>query len=141
MTALTGTVVRAAKNGGLGEEHTGKGSYTLGGAIASGDTITFSGILGKGEKRIIGFRYYGIELDTNASPTATLIAGSEGDDNGFLTSKTAGGAIIGQLIFFGDGALIDTITDDENVILTVGGTVATAASDGTLYVEVVTEGV
>lgn len=140
MTALTGTVITPAVVGGLGDEHTAKGKYTLGGAIASADTITFTGLLGKGKKEIVGFKYFGIELDTNASPTGTIIVGTESDDNGLLTSKVAGNANA-QLIYLGDGALVDTITDDENLIITVGGTVATAASSGTLYVEVVVRGV
>lgn len=140
MTALTGSVTQKAKIGGLGDEHTAKGEYTLGGAIVSADTITFSGILGKGAKRIVGVRYFGAELDTHASPTGTIIIGTESDADGLLTSKVAGGAGA-QLVYFGDGALVDTIVEDENVIITVGGTLATAASAGTLYVEIVVEGV
>jgi len=145
MTAYTGTVLIGAANGGLGEEHTVLGSYTFGAEVENTDTITWTGILGSNEKRIVGFRVFGTELDTNATPTATFIVGTEDDDNGLLTTK--GGAVglqnslAGQLSYFGDGALIGTITNDGNIVLTVTAATATGASSGTIYVEATLKGV
>lgn len=140
MTAYTGTIVIGPTNGGLGDDHTVRGSYTIGAGVVTGDTFTFTGLLGKGDKKIVGFRIFGAEFDTNASPTATIIVGSENDTNGLLESIVAGGAGA-QLAYSGNGQLIGTITSDENVIVTLGGTVATAASSGTFFVELVLRGV
>lgn len=145
MTAYTGSIVIKPANGGLGDEHTVKGSYTLGAEIEDTDTITWTGILGKGDKQIVAFRVYGVELDTNATPTATFVVGTEDDDNGLLTTK--GGAVglqnslAGQLSYFGDGDLVGTITNDENIILKMTAATATGASSGKIFVEAVLKGV
>lgn len=145
MTAYTGTVVIGAATGGLGDEHTVKGSYTFGAEIENADTITWTGILGKGDKEIVGFRVYGVELDSNATPTATFTVGTEDDADGLLTTK--GGAVglqnslAGQLSYFGDGALVGTTVDDEDIVLTMTAATATGASSGTIYVEAVLKGV
>ena len=76
-----------------------------------------------------------MEGDTNATPTATLVVGDGTDADGYLTSKTWGNAL-GQFQMFGDGAIIGTSAHaSSNVKLTSGGTVATAASSGTVFVE------
>jgi len=140
MAALTGTNV-VANRYEPGREYTALGSYTLAGAIASADTITWTNLLPINGVQILEFRLYGQELDTNATPTATVIVGDATTTNGYLTSKTAGDAN-GQYQMFGDGAFIGlstgatNATATRNVLLTVGGTVATAASTGTVYVMV-----
>lgn len=145
MTAYTGTVTRAAKAGGLGELSVAKGSYTFGTEIENADTITWTNILpGQGAK-VVGFAVYGVELDTNATPTATFIIGDGSDTDGYLTTK--GGAVglqnslAGQLFYKGDGALIDTEVSSRNVVLTMTAATATGASSGTIYVELLVEGI
>jgi hypothetical protein len=141
MTALTGTNVLSAPKWQAGLQYTAVGYYTLGGAIVSGDTITWTNILpGTGNPvKLLGFRVWGQELDTNASPTGTLKIGDANDDDGYLTSKTAGDAT-GQMQFFGDGAYIGGQTGaasgqaSASIIATVGGTLATAASSGTIWI-------
>lgn len=140
MTAYTGTTIVSPANGGLGDEHGAVGKYTIGTGVVSGDTFTFTGLLGRGEKEIVDFEIFGVEFDTHASPTATIIVGTENDDNGFLTSIVAGSANA-QLHYKGNGALIGTVTSDENLIITLGGTVATAQTAGDVFVKVVMRGV
>lgn len=145
MTAYTGTVTIAPTNGGLGDDHIVRGEYTFGAEIEDTDTITWTGILGKNDKKVVSFRVFGQELDTNATPTATFTVGTEDDADGLLTTK--GGAVglqnslAGQLLYFGDGALVDTITDDEDIVLTMTAATATGASSGTIFVEAVLRGV
>lgn len=145
MADLTGTVTIPAKNGGLGDQHTVRGEYTLAAALEDEDTITWSGILGKNDKKIVSFRIFGVEIDTDATPTATFTVGTEDDADGLLLTK--GGAVglqnslAGQLVYFGDGALVDATVDDEDIILTVTAAVGTGATSGTIFVEAVLEGV
>jgi hypothetical protein len=135
MTALVGTITQAGR-WQSGMEYTAVGKYTLVGAIVSADTITFTSLLPANDTIIQDFVVYGQEFDTNASPTATLIVGDGTDTDAYLASKTAGDAN-GQMQFFGDGAAIGTSDQvGRNVVLTVGGTVATAASSGTVWVKV-----
>lgn len=139
-TALVGTNLVAGRwEPGL--EYTAVGKYTLAGAVVTGDTYTWTNLLPANGIQILDFRVNGVELDTNASPTATLIVGDATTTNGYLTSKTAGDAN-GQMQFFGDGAFmglatgVTNATATRNVVGTVGGTVATAASSGDIYVYV-----
>lgn len=137
MTALTGTNVGDKARWQAGEEFSFLGYYTLGGAIASGDTITWSDILPplNNPVQLLDFEIYGKELDTDASPTGTLIVGDGTDTDAYLTSKTAGDAN-GQMQFSGDGASMgQKITTSRDIVATVGGTVATAASSGTVWVK------
>lgn len=135
MAALTGTNVISEKYT-EGELQTFVGSYTLDGAIASADTITWSSALPNVEGvTIMEVIVFGDELDTNASPTGTLIVGDGTDADGYLASKTAGGAG-DQLLYAGDGALIGTVVTGTDIVLTVGGTLATAASSGTVRIKV-----
>jgi hypothetical protein len=140
MTAYTGTIIVNPLNGGLGDDHNALGVYTIGTAVVTADTFSFPVLLGVGEKEIIDFEIWGVEFDTNAAPTATIIVGTESDPNGLLESIVAGGAGA-QLFYKGNGDLIGTVTSDQNVIITLGGTVATAQTAGKVFVKVVTRGV
>lgn len=140
MTAYTGSIVVAPKNGGLGDQHQVVGKITLGATVVSGDTWTISGLLGNGEKKIVSYSEYGQELDTNASPTLTMITGTETDDNGFLTSIVAGGAGA-QLNYGGNGALIGTVTSDSDLVITTAGTLGTGAATGDRFYVITLEGV
>lgn len=135
MTALTGTVLTTAP-WQAGQTYTAKGYYTLGGAIVTADTITWSNILPANDVTVLSVVRYGKEFDTDASPTGTEIWGDGTDTDAYITSKTSGDAT-GQLIFHGDGAVIGTSNAaSRNVVCTVGGTIATAATTGTVWVEV-----
>lgn len=144
MTALTGTVVYAAKNGESGQQYAGLGKYTLGGALANADTITWTNLLPKGKFKVLGFKFWGPEIDTNATPTATFTIGDGTDADGYLTTK--GGAVglqnslADQLSYEGDGALIGTTQEGRNVVLTVTAAVATGATSGTIWVQPIIEG-
>lgn len=139
-TAYTGTNVVTGKYS-PGTVQVALGKYALTGAVVSGDTYTWSSILPTNGITILDFKIYGAELDTDASPTATLKIGDGTDDDGYLTSKTAGDAT-GQMKFSGDGAFIGKSTGatgataTSNVIGTVGGTVATAATTGTIWIAI-----
>jgi hypothetical protein len=54
-----------------------------------------------------------------------------------LTSKTAGVTATGisQIVLEGDGALIGTVVTDTDLVVTIGGTVATAGTP-TVFTEV-----
>lgn len=105
--------------------------YTLAGAVSSGDTFTASDMLPSNKVTIVDGGWTG-ELDTNASPTGTLIIGDGTDTDGYMASKVAGDAT-GQLNLKFDGALIGTESAaSRNIVSTLGGTVATAASSGTV---------
>lgn len=146
MAALTGTVTLAGKNGEIGQQYLARGSYTFGAEIEDTDTITWSNILPAGGAKVVGFRVYGQEIDTNATPTATFIVGNTDDTDGYL--KTKGGAVglqnslAGQLFYAGDGDLITSgsIITNRNVVLTMTAATATGASSGTIYIELVLEG-
>lgn len=135
MAALT-SATTGVKPWKTGEQYTFIRDYTLADTIASGDTIEFD-LMPTGVKHVVDFELFGSELDTNASPTGTIIAGFKGaaDTDGVLASKVAGGA--GQQFFVkGDGAEMRTSTTATAIVATVGGTLATAASSGTLYAKV-----
>lgn len=136
-TAYTGTVLTtnpAPLN--AGQEFTTLGYYTLAGSVVTADTYTFANMLPNVSVQILEFKVWGQELDTNASPTATLVGGDGTTTNCYLTSKTAGDAT-GQMQFLGDGtAITGTAPAGKSIVLTVGGTVATAASSGTVFCSV-----
>lgn len=137
MAALLGTNV-VGNLWKVGEEYTAFGVYTLVGAITNADTITWDNILPEGTKTITGFRFYGVELDTNASPTLAAVIGDELDADGFAVSFTAGGANA-QFSILGTGAYLNNTTattTGRDVILTTSGTLGTAASSGTVFVSV-----
>lgn len=135
--AASGTLVQSAQ-WQAGHEYTVLGYYTIGAAIAAADTITWTDALPPLVNAIkpIQFVLWGAELDTNASPTATVIVGDGTDTDAYLASKTAGDAN-GQMQFFGDGALFSSAVGTvagRNIVLTIGGTVATAAATGTVWI-------
>ena len=108
--------------------------YALTGAVVTADTFTFSGMFPGNSFQPIDVEVWGAELDTNASPTATIIVGNSDDDNGYVTSKTAGGAAQ-QFYVKGDGDLLGDTLTNTSVVVTLGGTVGTAASSGNIFVK------
>ena len=139
MTALTGTIV-VAPRWCSGYEYTAVGSYALGGAIASADTITWTTLLPQyNDVQILGLRFWGQELDTNASPTGTIIIGDGTTTNNYLESLVCGNtaAAPAQLDLAGNGVVIGASTyASKNIVATIGGTIGTAASSGTVWVSV-----
>lgn len=111
------------------------GQLTIPEAVETGDTWTFTNILPVNSVKIVGGSYNGVEFDTNSSPTATLIIGDGTDTDGYLASRTAGGAESRLSLSF-DGALLDNAPASRNVVVTLGGTVGTAASSGTGVVSI-----
>lgn len=120
-----------------GETYTVKAQTVVSGTITNTDTFTISDILPAGWKNVVSVRHYGGEYDTNASPTTTITIGDGTDPDGWLTAKTAGVTATGisQIILEGDGALIGTAVDDTDLVVTLGGTVATAGTP-TVFTEV-----
>jgi|NOAtaT_5_FD_contig_21_7934754_length_511_multi_3_in_0_out_0_1 hypothetical protein len=111
------------------------GSVTWGSTLASADTFTFTNLLPANPVEPIAVSIWGSEPDTNASPTATLVFGNSDSANGYLTSKTAGGAVQ-QYRVDGDGALLGTLVSNRTLIGLLGGTMGTGSAAGTLYVKV-----
>lgn len=121
----------------LGKQYTRRAYFTVGSAVETGDSWTASNFLPSQDVQIISGMVFGADLDTNASPQATVIVGDGTDTDGYLSSKTAGGGEQNNVLPF-DGALISTYGTppaSRNLTLTLGGTVATAASSGTVWVE------
>lgn len=136
MTIFTGTITHEG-NWQAGALYEALGSCSISAAVATADTFVFTNILPVNDVEIVDFEVYGSDLDTNATPTGTLTAGDGTDVDGYMASKTAGGADE-QYFRKGDGVLVGGNVNpaSRNIILTLGGTVATAASSGTIYVRV-----
>jgi hypothetical protein len=146
MVAYTGTIDIAGKNGEIGSQNFCRGKYALAGALANTDTITWPNLLPLAGGKIVGFRFYSLELDTNATPTMTFTVGNSDDADGYLETVNGGlpatlPANGSQLSYAGNGALIATTVTNRNVVLTVTGVVATGVAAGNLFVEIILEGV
>lgn len=146
MTAYTGTILKAATGGELGRQYKVTGYYTFGAEVETTDTITWADIIPASGARVIGGKVWGVELDSNATPTATFIIGDGSDTDGYLNTK--GGAVglqnslAGQLAYFFDGALLGTtVTTNNDVVLTMTAATATGASSGTIWIELDLEAV
>ena len=139
--AVTATIPVAAKwQSGL--EFTSYGYYSIGAAVAQNDTITFTDIIPAGGVEIIDVELLLPALDTNATPTATVILGDSNDDNRFIDSVYAGwnNTKISHLKFgpnvasTSSGAIATgsgyRYTAKASLILKINAAVATAASSG-----------
>lgn len=144
MANFNGTVVIPGKGGELEARSSGVGKRTFAAGIANTDTITITGAGGlfpRNRKiRILGGRVWGIEVDTNATPTGLFTIGTAADADGFLTSKGLAvglqNSLAGQLNYVFDGELIGTTIDPTDLILTVTAAVATSATSGDLWFQV-----
>jgi hypothetical protein len=126
--------------------------YTLAGAVVSGDTWTTpANALPNNGIRIIDTSLHMSRLDTNAAPTATLSVGDSGSATRFISGANAGSAIsnvqlnlnINQaqtlssgVVSAGSGYLYAAGTSPQ-IVMTLGGTVATAASTGVIRLRVI----
>ena len=150
MTAYTGTITREGRAGERGMQFIALGKYALTGALVNADTITWSNLLPDPNRfKVIGFRFWSPELDTDATPTATIIVGDGTDTDAYLTTSNVGlpaqaPANGYQINLSGNGAAIGAAAGtavSRNVVLTVNGVVATGATTGTLWVEFVCEAI
>ena len=150
MAALTGTIETVGKSGELGQQYWCVGTYTLSGALANADTITWTNLFPKGKFKIVKGLFSTPELDTNASPTGTAIIGDGTTTNAYMTTKNLGLAATapanGQdIVYSMRGASIGTTfgstTSLRNVVLTINGVMATSATTGTIEVAFLIEGV
>jgi hypothetical protein len=141
MTANTGSVL-VAPRWSPGQQFTSLGTVTFSGSATTGDT----GTIAKMTPEVNGFtvvdmQVWGTKLDAHASaPTATLKAG-DGTDDDFYFSGLAGTVDVAaaQLLLKGTnsaGIGSGTTPASNSVVLTLGGTVATAANGAVLYVSV-----
>lgn len=133
----TGTIL-VAPRWSAGAEYTAIGSYTFAAEVANGDTITWADLIPKGAE-VVDVTYYGVELDTDASPTGTINIGDGTDVDGFIDGASIGLAAAGanQVIAKSNGEKLGTTyTTATDVKLTVASAVATAASSGNVYVAV-----
>lgn len=145
MTAYTGTIAQYGRLGEIGRQTIASGYYTLGAEIEDTDTITWDNVMPNGKFKVIDFEVWGVELDTNATPTATFTIGDETDPDGYLTTKggaiTLSNSLAGQLFYKGDGALLNTTTAGRDVVLTMTAATATGASSGKIWWKAVIEGI
>ena len=114
-----------------------KKKYTIAEAVETGDTFTFTDMLPTTAVTILGGRFWGKEFDTDASPTATVIIGDGTDTDGYLASKVSAAGPSGAFLAEFDGALLGTASAaSDDIVVTLGGTVATAADSGDIWLEV-----
>lgn len=125
--------------------------YTLAGAVVTADTWTTpSGALPSNGIRVIDTELHMAALDTNASPTATISVGDAGVATRFINAANAGSptsgaqvnlfinraqALTSGVVSAGSGYLYASGTTPQ-IVVTLGGTVATAASTGVIRLRV-----
>lgn len=124
-----------------GFEYTAVGTYTLAAAIAQNDTITFTGLLPRGAQ-VQSVTYSSVELDTNATPTATVSVGTAATAGAYIAGVSVGLAAAGanqviakSNVVAGLGLASET-TAVTDVVVTYPAAFATAASAGVITVEV-----
>jgi len=142
MATYTATVVKKATTGKKGEATKGLAYLDLSAALTTSDTVVIShrDLIGDGKPTILGGKFWGVEVDTNATPTGTFKIGTATDDDGLLTTKGAAvglqNSLGGQLSYFFDGALLGTEWTPENIILTPAANSATGATSGRIWFEI-----
>lgn len=146
MTALVGAApIIKGRSGERGTQYTALLKYTLLAALVNADTITWSNCLPNGKFRVVGFEVWGVELDTHGTPTMLFTVGDGVDADGYKLSASGAiglqNSLAGQLFYKGDGALIGTTDAANDVVLTVTAAVATGATSGDIWIEVVLEGI
>lgn len=148
MTDFAGTVLVPPTAGDRGTQKTAVLKYTLVGALANTDTITWTNAVPtKKQGRIVRVELVMPEIDTNASPTGTAILGDGTDTDGYITTFNLGMPVQApangaQLIALGNGAVIGTATQaSTTVVLTVNAAVATSATTGDIFVYITYEGI
>jgi hypothetical protein len=124
--------------------------YTLGGAVVTGDTYTTpANALPNSGFRIVDTQLIMPPLDTNATPTATISVGDSGSATRFINAAQAGSATATQVsrwinqaqgltsgvVSSGSGYLYGNGANPQ-IIVTVGGVVATAQTTGTIRLRV-----
>jgi hypothetical protein len=139
MANFNGTTLTAGKSGELGSQNVCTGKFTIATALANTDTITFPVDLLPIKGKIIGGRIYGAAIDSHGSPTATFTLGTAADPDGFVTTRSGATGLTAGWDFNGD--LKGTVVSQTAIILTVTAAVATGATSGTLFVDVIVEGV
>jgi len=128
--------------------------YTLAGAVVSADTFTTpANALPANGMRIAEVEVIMPELDTNATPTGTFIVGDATDDNRFIDAApmgvagvTTAGYQMRTCINIAQGLTSGVVSTGSNylygsgtsprLVMTLGGTIATAATTGTIRLKV-----
>lgn len=143
MANYVGTVTQQLVAGDRGQPAVGLGQYALTGALVNADTITFTGFFANQKPRILGGALYAPELDTNAAPTGSVIIGDGTTTNGYMTTSLVGRPVgENKLVLRCDGTFVGTASAaSKDLIVTVNGVMATSATTGTIFVEVVGVGV
>lgn len=151
MADYSATIDVPGKGGDIGTQFKASGYYALTGAITghatTGDTITFTNILPFGGAKVLEVEVVCPELDTDATPTGTMIVGNSDDDNGFITTQNVGkpaqlpanGAQLIAKSF--DGALLNTHITNRDIIIEFTAALATSATSGTVRLNVLLEAV
>lgn len=139
MVAYTGTIAIAPR-WEPGATYTAVGTYTRAGTYAANDTVTFAGLIPGNGVEIQAVRFTSDELDTGASPTATVSVGDTTTAAQFISARSVGLAASGatQVNISGDvvsgiGKVYTTATD---VVVTFPAAFATSANPSTLSVAV-----
>lgn len=123
-----------------GYEFTAVGTYTIAAAVAQNDTITFTGLLPKGAQ-ILSAEYMSPELDTNATPTATVSVGTAATAAAYINGLSIGAAAAGATQVYVSNNVVagiggDAVTAATDVVVTYPAAFATAASAGVVVVRI-----
>lgn len=151
MTEYLATIDNPGRGGERGQQFLASGYYDLAGAITghatTGDTIKFANILPYGGVYVREVSVVCPELDTNSSPTGTMIVGNTDDDNGYITTTNVG--LPAQAPANGyplkinsfDGALINTHVTNRDIIIEFTAALTTSATTGRIRLSALIEGV
>lgn len=150
MTNYSATIDNPGRGGEVGVQNWASGYYTLAGAItghsSTGDTITFSNILPEGGAIVRDVVVAYPELDTNGTPSGTMIVGNTDSDDGYIITQNVGLAAQvpangQQMIARGTvGDLLNTRVTNRDIIIEFTAALATSATAGTIRLSALLEG-
>lgn len=137
MTDYAGSIVVPVASGERGVQRTAVLKYVFSGGFANTDTITFSKVIPSKGVYVDRVELVSSEIDTNATPTATLSVGTVADPDGFIAAT---GAAVNKSNSLAENvyrssmaeALINTRVTASDIVVTIASAVATAATSGTV---------
>jgi|DEB0MinimDraft_6_1074348.scaffolds.fasta_scaffold117591_1 hypothetical protein len=141
MTDFTGTLVVEPRIGDLDKVCHTKVLFTLTEALATTNSYTFTPFIDGYYSVVEDVQLYGVNADTNATPTGTYTLGTTDDKDGLLTTKAMSVALqnslASQVNYFGDGDLIknQTVITGDTLELDVTANPATGATAGDIWID------
>lgn len=135
MTAYNGTIstpVTGTPRWQAGQTYTSVGTHTINGVYAQNDTITWAGLIPNNGVEVQQVRWSSNELDTNATPTATVNVGTAASGAAFISGLSVGLSVNGanQVVGFGNviAGIGSVFTATTDVVANFTAAFATAAN-------------